>query len=84
MTELEFSEIVASVCNYPRVYTVNGTFTEVTIFLEGYAIGANVGKSIAHSKFTPFLKWLVTRLNSSSDIVGWDEFRNNFPDDITV
>jgi hypothetical protein len=82
--EREFSEVVSVICNRPTVYTPSGTFTEVSIFLEGFALGAKVGGAKhrnAHSKFTPFFQWLAVGRGQQYLGNGWKDFRAIYPDD---
>lgn len=74
MNEEEFLDILESICNHPKTYTITGSFYEVVIFLEGFALGANVGSNQYHSKFTPFLKWLVKKLKLNNLILTWKDF----------
>jgi hypothetical protein len=78
MGENEFQNIVNAVCKNPKVYTKHGNFEEVITFLEGYAMGANVGNNSFHSKFTPFLQWVAVKFDMSNSRVNWDEFRKLF------
>ena len=82
MTEIEFIEVVDAVCGRPAMYTKSGAFYEVVSFLEGYAIGANVGNISAHSKFTPFLKWLEKQSSFKGTDLNWDVFREHFDSDV--
>ena len=84
MGEKEFLEVVSAVCNRPTVYAPSGTFTEVSIFLEGFALGAKVGglrHQNAHSKFTPFFQWRAAGRGRQYLGDGWKDFRSAYPDD---
>lgn len=78
MKEKDFFNIVELLCRNPKVYTIHGNFEEVITFLEGYAMGANVGNNSFHSKFTPFLNWVALRVGISSSRINWDVFREMF------
>jgi hypothetical protein len=78
MEEAEFFSIVEILCRSPRVHTQNGSFLEVIMFLEGYALGANVGDNCSHSKFTPFLQWVAIRYKKNKSCINWDEFQEIF------
>jgi hypothetical protein len=82
--EGKFLEVVSAVCNRPTIYTPSGSFTEVSIFLEGFALGANVGglkHQDAHSKFTPFFQWRAAGLGQQYLGDGWKDFRAAYSDD---
>ena len=81
MNEREFSEIVKALCKHPTIYTPNGTFSEVSIFLEGFALGAQVGglkHRAYHSKFSPFFQWLAARQGQQYVGGGWKNFRDSY------
>ena len=65
MEEIEFAKVVNNACRHPGLFTFNGTVTEVLSFLEGFAMGANVGgpkNRMSHSKLmTPFRQWCENR-----------------------
>jgi hypothetical protein len=87
MDEFTFAGVVESVCRHPRTYTSHGTFIEAAIFLEGFAMGAEVGglkNRVYHSKFTPFFQWLAVHLNDAESGVKWRHFENSYSDDETA
>ena len=64
MEETEFAKVVDNVCRHPSMFTPNGTVAEVMSFLEGFAMGAQVGGAKnrnCHSKLTPFRRWCERR-----------------------
>lgn len=81
MTEFEFVEVVNAVCGRPTMYTKSGDFYEVISFLEGYAVGANVGDISSHSKFTPFFRWLEKKSQFKKVELNWDIYRGYFDSD---
>ncbi len=85
MNEIQFSEVVATLCKHHKNYTPNGTFVEVSIFLEGFAMGAKVGglkHRDCHSKFTPFFRWLADKKGRKQSVNPWEDFRGEYSDDI--
>lgn len=85
MTEIDFFEIVEALCKRPKMYTMTGSFNEITAFLEGYGAGANVGEKSYHSAFTPFFKWIAEKFNLPEIIIGWDKFQAVFScDDVPL
>ncbi len=82
MSETEFVEDVEAICKRPNMYTPTGTFYEAVSFLEGYGKGHNVGNKTYHCIFTPFLKWIVKKLNIQDadygTIIDWQRFQALF------
>jgi hypothetical protein len=86
MEEIEFAKVVSNACRHPGLFTFNGTVAEVLSFLEGFAMGANVGgpkHRMSHSKLmTPFRQWCedrgvevpITESALANDIAILDEF----------
>jgi hypothetical protein len=88
MDELTFLQVVEAMCRHPRVYTPQGTFSEVMIFLEGFACGAEVGvprQRNSHSKLSgPFFKWLEEYQNRPEGFVRGVSFTSFYPDNETA
>lgn len=78
-SEKDFYETVEDICKYPRKCTQNGTFFEVTSYLEGFAHGAKVDV-YAHSFSTPFFVWLEEKKRLDLAL-NWTIFRNMFTSD---
>jgi hypothetical protein len=81
MCEKDFIEVIEAICKNPNTYTKSGSFYEVVIFLEGYAMGANIGDNNYHSKFTPFHQWIVGKFHLGKLFVTWTDFREIFSTD---
>jgi hypothetical protein len=81
MNEDNFLEVIEGICKKPKTHTASGSFFEVIMFLEGFALGADVGNNSYHSKFTPFNKWLAQKFAVDEVIVTWVEYRGFFPTD---
>lgn len=81
MTEQDFVEIVNACCEHPRLYTPTGSFFEVASFLEGFAIASQVGETTHHSRFTPFIHWLIGKWDLELVIFDWPYFLSRFESD---
>ena len=56
------SEYIDLVCNYPRMYTLNGTIFEASCWLNGFVAGLeNVNPSLT-VVWHDFIEWLPSRL----------------------
>lgn len=73
MNELEFSEVVAAVCQRPRMYTPFGTVAEVISYLEGYAKAAKV-EGYSHWGMAQFNNWVQQKERSA--VHRWEELLN--------
>ncbi|REJ75707.1 MAG: hypothetical protein DWQ47_09585 [Acidobacteria bacterium] len=51
------------------------------MFLEGYALGANLGSNSAHSKLTPFLSWVAKKQGHSKVKMTWSDFLDIYDSD---
>ena len=61
--KIHFIDIDEALCKRPKVYTMNGTFGEITAYIEGYANGKRFGpKGRSGSYFNSFYRWLALNL----------------------
>lgn len=80
-----FAEIVSAICRRPKMYMMHGTFGEALAFLDGYANGRRLGsKGRSASVFSPFRKWLSTKLDLENDENFWPNFIARYGDDQTA
>lgn len=81
MNEQDFGEIVNACCDHPGLYTPTGSFFEVVSFLDGFAMAAGVGETAHHSRFTPFIHWLIGKWELELAIFDWPYFLSRFESD---
>jgi hypothetical protein len=79
----EFFEMAEAICEYPKMYTANGTFGEVIASLEGYAFGAVIFRNRGHHSLDPFQRFLAQqgKYQSIGNFVGWNSFYEAYQDD---
>jgi hypothetical protein len=80
--ERRFSEVIGAICRHPKMYLMHGTFGEALAYLDGYANGRRIGMSgRSASVFTPFRRWLTTKLILEDTEEFWATFRGLHTDD---
>jgi hypothetical protein len=86
MEEIEFADIVDTLCKRPAMYTMGGTFAEIVALLDGYARGAEVKYGGYHYSWTPFLQWLAVKFNYPEKTwpLPWKVFLDSYPDEETA
>jgi hypothetical protein len=75
---MSFADIVEALCKRPQMYTMNGTFVEVTAYLEGYT---TADPKNSRRELHGFNSWLSVKLGYPSHIVSWVYLREIYPDD---
>jgi hypothetical protein len=73
-----FVDVVEAVCKHPQMYTMNGTFAEVTAYLEGYTTADSKN---SRRELHGFNRWLSAKLGYPSHVVSWVYLHETYPDD---
>jgi hypothetical protein len=79
--EALFLELLTSVCKRPRMYTLEGSFTEVCAYLTGYEAGLKQYQSERNSVWYGFGNWILKKFRQPSNYVFWSVLRRKYPDD---
>jgi hypothetical protein len=82
--KMTFGDIVRTICKYPKMYFMHGTFGEALAFLDGYANGRNFGPGRSSSYFNPFKDWLAKKLELERTGNFWQRFCDSYGDDETA
>ena len=76
--KVTFADVVETLCRYPRMYTMNGSFAEVVAFLEGYTIAdAKDSRRDWHG----FSRWLTAKMGYPDNVVAPVYLRRTYRDD---
>lgn len=73
-----------SLCQRPRMWTLNGTPAEIAAFLDGYYYGVQRGQRIELAQWQSFRRWLSERLPLGEPAGWYETWRRAFPDDSTA
>jgi hypothetical protein len=76
--KMTFADIVGTLCRYPQMYTMNGSFPEVIAYIECYTV-ADPKKS--RRDWHGFSEWLSAEIGYPNHVVASVYLRQTYRDD---
>lgn len=76
--KMTFADIVGTLCRYPQMYTMNGSFPEVIAYIEGYTVA---DPKNSRRDWRGFSKWLSARVGYPNHVVASVYLRQTYRDD---
>lgn len=76
--KMSFADVVGTLCLYPQMYTMNGSFPEVIAYIEGYIVADP--KNLRRD-WHGFSKWLSARVGYPHHVVASVYLRQTYLDD---